>query len=134
MEYKKYIARKRARFKGACGPVNIPCGTELQVEGDFICLDGTPICFPEGQDSLANFCQNDDGCGLKRGKLVEAILSRLNKRDQDHQTRWNKVWGDSLCQRYKRPEHEDYWLWAPAFYNAPVLDLMHIAALVGAKT
>ena len=35
MEYKTYIARKRARFNAASGPVNIPYGTPLQVEGDF---------------------------------------------------------------------------------------------------
>ena len=40
MEHKTYIARKHARFDAVCGPVNIPYGTPLQVEGDFLCLDG----------------------------------------------------------------------------------------------
>lgn len=132
MEHKTYITRKRARFKSASGPVNIPYGTPLQLEGDFLCLDGKPICYPEGQNFCEFFTQNDDGNGLLRGKLVGAILSRLEKRDKNHQSRWNKVWADALCQRYRRTEHEDYWIWNPDFFNAPVMDLRHIAALVGA--
>ena len=132
MEHKTYIARKHARFDAVCGPVNIPYGTPLQVEGDFLCLDGKPLCYPESQTSLNFFSQNDDGNGLQRGKLVGAVLSRLEKRDSNHQKRWNKVWADPLCQRYRRAEHEDYWIWNPDFFSAPVLDLRHIAALVGA--
>ena len=41
------------------------------------------------------------------------------------------VWADPLCQKYKRPEHEDFWIWNHDFYDAPVEDLWHIAALVG---
>ena len=44
----------------------------------------------------------------------------------------SKVWADPLCQNYKRPEHEDFWIWNHDFYDAPVEDLRHIAALVGA--
>ena len=43
------------------------------------------------------------------------------------------MWADPLCQKYKRPEHEDFWIWNHDFYDAPVEDLRHIAALVGAK-
>jgi len=35
-----------------------------------------------------------------------------------------------LCQKYRRPESEDYWLWARAFFDAPIFDLQAIAALV----
>lgn len=31
---------------------------------------------------------------------------------------------------YRRPESEDYWLWARAFFDAPIFDLQAIAALV----
>lgn len=132
MEHKTYITRKRARFNSVSGPVNIPYGTPLQVEGDFLCLNGKPICYPESQSSLDFFSQNDDGDGLQRGKLVGDILSRLDKRDKNHQSRWDKVWADRLCQRYKRPDHEERWIWNAAFFSAPVVDLRHIAALIGA--
>ena len=64
---------------------------------------------------------------------MEAIVTTLKKQDEAHQHRWNKVWSDKLCQKYKRPEHEDYWIWSFDFYNAPVEDLRYIAGLVGAK-
>lgn len=132
MKHKTYITRKRAKFNSACGPVNIPYGTPLEVEGDFLCLDGKPLCYPESQTALDFFSQNDDGNGLQRGKLVGAILSRLDKRDKDHQSRWDKIWADALCKKYKRPDHEERWIWNPGFFNAPVMDLRHITALIGA--
>lgn len=132
MEYRSYIARRRARFDSISGPVNIPWGTPLGAEEGFILLDGRPICTTTSQNAYDNFSQNDDGQGLERGGLVSSILGRLEKRDTQHQARWNKVWGDAACQKYKRPEHEDFWLWSHDFYNAPIDDLRHIAALIGA--
>lgn len=43
------------------------------------------------------------------------------------------MWEDPLCQKYKRPEHADFWLWNHAFYEAPVEDLRHIARLIGLR-
>lgn len=133
MEYGSYIARRRARFDGISGPVNIPWGTPLEAEGGYILLAGKPICTTTSQNAYDNFVQGDDGRGRERGALVAAILGRLEKRDAQHQTRWNKVWGDDACQKYKRPEHQDFWLWNHDFYNAPIDDLRHIASLIGAE-
>ena len=105
MEYKTYITRKRAKFNAICGPVNIPYGTALENQGGFL---------------------------MHQGQQVSRIITRLNRRDQHYQDRWNKIWADSLSQKYKRPEHEDHWIWNFDFYNAPVEDLRHIAALIGA--
>ena len=82
------------------------------------------------QNALDYFVQDDDGAGDLRGKLVDSIQRCLERRDADYQTRWDKVWSSALCQKYRRPESEDYWLWAAAFYDAPLCDLMAIAALV----
>ena len=38
MQYENYLARKRARFEGICGHVNIPYGTTLTVQDGFIML------------------------------------------------------------------------------------------------
>ena len=76
------------------------------------------------------FVQDDDGAGDLRGKLVDSIQRCLERRDAAYQTRWDKVWSSALCQRYRRPESDDHWLWARAFYDAPVIDLRAIAALV----
>lgn len=134
MSHKIYVARRRARFKGCNGQqVNIPYGSILEAQDGFLLWEGQPLCVDTSQNAHDFFSQNDDDQGQERGALVAAILSRLEKRDKDHQARWDKVWGDALCQKYKRAEHEDFWLWNHDFFNAPVEDLRHIAALVGAK-
>ena len=132
MRHEKYIARKRARFNAIGGhPVNIPYGTALECKGGFIMWQGKKLCYPTSQLAFEFFSQNDDGNGLKRGELVGKILSRLEKQDGNHQNRWDKIWADSLCRKYRRAEHEEHWIWNPDFFSAPVLDLRRIAALVG---
>jgi hypothetical protein len=132
MQYKNYLCRKRARFDGISGQVNIPYGTALICQDGFLMHQNKPLCGITSQNAYDFFSQNDDGMGLERGDLVGRILSKLQKRDAGYQARWNKVWGDSRCQKYKRPEHEDHWIWNFDFYNGPVEDLRYIAALIGA--
>lgn len=129
MEYHNYIAKKRARFHAICGDVNIPYGTELTAKDGFLYLDGNPICCTSSQNAYDYFSQNDDGCGEERGKLTTEILKRMSKPGTNHQERWNKIWEDQICQKYKRPEHED-WVWNYDFYNAPTFDLWHIKRLI----
>lgn len=141
MDHKIYVARRRAKFKGCNGQqVNIPYGSILEAQDGFLLWKGQPLCVDTSQNAHDFFSQNDDDQGQERGALVAAILSRLEvppgageKRRTEIQDRWNKVWGDALCQKYKRAEHEDFWIWSHDFYNAPVADLRHIAALVGAN-
>jgi hypothetical protein len=127
-----YFTRKRARFKAICGEVNIPYGTALVNLGGFLVWNDLPVCGVSSQNAFDFFSQNDDGMGKERGDLVGRILSKLEKKDANHQTRWNKVWNDPLCQQYRRPEHEEHWIWNYEFYNGPVDDLRHIADLIGA--
>ena len=132
MQYKNYLCRKRARFDGISGQVNIPYGTALICQDGFLMHQNKPLCGITSQNAYDFFSQNDDGMGRERGDLVGRILSRLQKRDSGYQARWNKVWEDARCQKYKRPEHEDHWIWNFDFYNVPVEDLRHIAGLIGA--
>lgn len=132
MQYKNYLCRKRARFDGISGQVNIPYGTALICQDGFLMHQNKPLCGITSQSAYDFFSQNDDGMGRERGDLVGRILSKLQKRDAGYQARWNKVWEDSRCQKYKRPEHEDHWIWNFDFYNGPVEDLRYIAALIGA--
>lgn len=132
MQYKNYLCRKRARFDGISGQVNIPYGTALICQDGFLMHQNKPLCGITSQNAYDFFSQNDDGMGRERGDLVGRILSKLQKRDAGYQARWNKVWGDSRCQKYKRPEHEDHWIWNFDFYNGPVEDLRYIADLIGA--
>lgn len=132
MQYKNYLCRKRARFEGISGQVNIPYGTALICQDGFLMHQNKQLCGITSQNAYDFFSQNDDGMGRERGNLVGRILSKLQKRDAGYQARWNKVWEDSRCQKYKRPEHEDHWIWNFDFYNGPVEDLRYIAALIGA--
>ena len=132
MQYKNYLCRKRARFDGISGQVNIPYGTALICQDGFLMHQNKPLCGITSQNAYDFFSQNDDGMGRERGDLVGRILSRLQKRDSGYQARWNKVWEDARCQKYKRPEHENHWIWNFDFYNGPVEDLRHIAGLIGA--
>ena len=135
MEHIRYIARQRARFKGLSGPVNIPWGAALENEGGFLMWRGEQLCAATSQNAFDFFSHDDDGQGRERGALVTAILACLQPQgpEDDCQARWDKVWGDTMCQQYRRSEHEDHWIWSYDFYNAPTVDLWHIARLVGAK-
>ena len=132
MQYKNYLCRKRARFDGISGQVNIPYGTALICQDGFLMHQNKPLCGITSQNAYDFFSQNDDGMGRERGDLVGRFLTRLQSRDSGYQDRWNKVWEDARCQKYKRPEHEDHWIWNFDFYNGPVEDLRHIAGLIGA--
>lgn len=128
-----YVTIKRAKFKSISGPVNIPYGAELECVNGSICKDGKPICRITSHNAHEFFAPNDDGNGLSRGMLIRSIKATLENRDSEYQARWDKVWDDKICQKYKRIEHEDFWLWNHEFYCAPMFDLWHIARLVGAN-
>ena len=127
-----YVAARRARFLGISGPVNIPRGTRLEQQGRYIYHEGRQICTVKSKAAHDFLAPDDDGQGLERGRLIAAIRSRLEKRDAGYQARWNKLWGAPRFWRYRRPEHEDFWVWNQAFYEAPICDLQSIARLVGA--
>lgn len=128
-----YIAIKRARFFSLSGDVNIPYGTKINCIDGILSIEGKPLCGDHSQNAYDFFTRDDDGNGLLRGKLTQAIQTTLQKRGKDHQARWDKVWEDPICQKYKRSEHTDYWLWSHDFFNAEITDLRHIANLIGAK-
>jgi len=141
MSRKTYIARRRAKFKGCNGQqVNIPYGSILETQDGFLMWKGQCLCVDTSQNAYDFFSHNDDGQGRERGVLVAAILARLEtppraskERLKEIQGRWDKVWGEPRCQKYKRPEHKDFWTWNFEFFNAPVDDLRYIADLIGAR-
>ena len=130
VEHERFIARRRARFDGIDGKVNIPYGTALTCQDGFLMHKNQRVCAVGSQNGMDCFVQDDDGNGTLRGELVGNIQRGLERRDAAYQTRWNRVWASALCQKYRRPESEDYWLWARAFFDAPIFDLQAIAALV----
>ena len=128
-----YIVHRRFKGKAICGDVNIPAMTDVEEVDGVILYDGKPICFVASENANQYFARNDDGNGMLRGNLTQAIHKTLSKRDEKYQERWDKVWDDPVCQPYKRTEYADYWLWNADFYNADIDVLEHIARLVGVE-
>lgn len=134
MNNMKYITHQR--FKKPClrGSVNIPALTICETVENIIVYNGKPVCFTTSEDAYQYFARNDDGQGLRRGKLTRAIQKKLeNRSDPLYQTRWDAIWNDLICQKYKRTDHSDHWLWNHDFFNAPIEDLQYIARLIGVK-
>ena len=83
--YNKYVAIRRYKKLAQCGNVNIPYGTECAVVNSHITCDKGTICFVASQDAFDYFSQNDDGNGLERGRLTQAIIKRLDRTEHDPQ-------------------------------------------------
>ena len=124
-----YIAHTRFRGKALCGRVNIPAGTKCRESGGVILYGGGAVCAARSENAHQYFARDDDGCGMERGRLTRQIQKTLQKRDKHYQDRWDRIWADPICQKYKRCEHEDFWLWNHEFFNAPIFDLRHIAGI-----
>lgn len=129
----KYVVHRRFKDKAICGEVNLPAMTVCEENGGYIFHDGKLLCVVTSENTHQFFARDDDGAGMLRGKLTQAIQKTLAKRDANYQNRWDKVWDDPACQPYKRIEYADFWLWNHDFFNADIDTLRHIAKLVGAK-
>ena len=127
----KYILHRRFRDNAICGEVNLPYGTECEYKDNILTVNDMSICVSASENAHQYFAINDDGKGLYRGKLTQAIQKCLSKRDDNYQNRWDKIWNSDRCQKYKRIEHADFWLWNHDFFNAPIEDLEYIANLIG---
>lgn len=134
----EYIVCMRFRQKAICGEVNLPAMTKCEAVGNVISFRGKELCVTTSKNAHQYFARNDDGHGMLRGSLIRDIIKALgtnndHRTDNAYQDKWDAVWADSRCQRYKRVEHTDHWLWNHDFYNAPIEDLQYIARLVGAN-
>ena len=69
----RYVCHRRARFEGISGRVNIPYGAALERRGDFLYYQGRQLCAARSQRAHEHFKRDDDGQGLRRGALTEAI-------------------------------------------------------------
>ena len=126
-----YICFNSFKQNALCGEVNIKYGKKLDEENNVISYCGNPICYTKSQNAYDYFARNDDGKGLERGKLTAEIIKLLNNRkDGKYQDRWDRIWGDLSLLKYKRPEHDDYWLWNYDFFNASIEELNRIKSMI----
>lgn len=133
----QYITHRRFRTTADCGAVNLPYGTICEERNGWIYHESRRLCTARSENAHQYFARNDDGNGTIRGILTQGIQKALRIRKgetpAERDKRWEKVWSDPVCQKYKREEHADFWIWNHAFFNAPIDDLSHIASLVGAR-
>lgn len=110
--------------------VSLPALTILYDNEHIIFKDFKPIMLDSCENCYNYMARNNDNNGLKRGELTQKILRKLSRakfeKQDDYIKQWDKIWNDPLCNNYKRADHEDYWLWNHAFYNAPIYDLEYI--------
>lgn len=128
----EYIVHKRFKGQAICGYVNLPTTTECKNVDGVIMYGDKPICVATSENAHQYFARNDDSNGLERGNLTQRIIRKLSRKDSKHQERWNIVWDDVICQKYRNKMHGDYWLWSHAFYKADIEDLRYITKLIGA--
>lgn len=129
----RYIIHKRFKDDAMCGKVNIPALSVCEEKDNTIYFNDKPICFASSENAHQYFARNDDKQGVERGKLTQTIQHKLSKRDGEYQNRWDKIWEDKVCQKYKLKEYDDFWLWNHEFFNAEIDDLQYIAKLINAE-
>lgn len=136
----KYISHRRFKGESISGAVNIPAQTPLAEFNGVLFWGEKAICTVVSENAHQYFAINNDGNGLLRGNLTQAIQSVLRRPTSTDEAaialaekRWDRVWADKLCATYKRAEYNDFWLWNHEFFGAPIFHLQYIARLVEAK-
>ena len=125
----KYLVTKRFKTKAICGEVNLPYGTECFSQGNVIYRqDKQPLCLITSENAHMYFTVNDDGLAKERRQLIEDIAKLLS--DKKMEKRWDVVWNDLTCRKYKRKEFADFWLWNHDFYGASLDDLQYIKKIL----
>lgn len=132
-----YITTKRFKRKGIDGDFNIPYGTAIESENGYLWHEDKRICSEKSAVMREYFARDDDGLGQKRSRITHSIIDAMLMQDgetkEDWQKRWDVLWDDPVCNKYRKDYSETTFLWGIEFYNAPLLDLYHIAALAGVK-
>lgn len=97
-----YIIHDRFKGEALCGPVNLKATSLCWMVDGIIYYEGRPLCYTTSENAYEHIARDDDGCGMQRGQLTTAIKRRLAKRDDRYQERWDRVWADPMCQRFRR--------------------------------
>ena len=126
----KYLVTRRFKTKAICGEVNLAYGTECFSQGNVIYRqDKQPLCLITSENAHMYFTVNDDGLAKERRQLIEDIAKLLSD-EKRMKKRWDVVWNDLTCRKYKRKEFADFWLWNHDFYGASLDDLQYIKKLL----
>ena len=124
----EYVCHKRYKKIGASGrEYNFSYGKKLQSIGKFIAYDNAAVCCITSDDAFRHFARNDDGNGLKRGKLTYDIAYAPKKPNKDNGFRFTDEQVKMLKKEYKRfLVKTDVILFNEKFFNADIKDLEKI--------
>ena len=126
----KYLVTRGFEAKAMCGEVNLAYGTECFSQGNVIYRqDKQPLCLITSENAHMYFTVNDDGLAKERRQLIEDIAKLLSDGSR-MEKRWDVVWNDLTCRKYKRKELADFWLWNHDFYGASLDDLQYIKKIL----
>lgn len=126
----KYITYLRFQGNSISGNINLPALTEIVEQNGTLYFQDKPICLATSENAHKHFARDDDNMGMERGSLIKQIIKLLSKQDKNYQNRWDKIWKDTLCQKFKHSFHTNNWLWNHSFYNADIKDLKYIYILI----
>lgn len=137
----RYIVHKRIRATGLSGAMNLPFGTVCESDGCQIMFKGKPLVFVNSELGHQYFSRDDDGNGVERGALTQAIqkATRRPSRNasktawEEYNRRWETIWGDPALLKFKRPEDPDFWYWGDGLFNADIEELRALAQKLGIK-
>ncbi len=151
----QYIAHRR--FRGVTlnkKHINIPFGSECESSNGILYYNGSRLMTERSENCYQYFARNDDGNGLRRGKLTQEILKllrplsypakvppqwtvmsqrQINAIAENRaflQRAWERIWGDLRLRKFKRVEFADHWTWNHDFYNAAISDLEYILNII----
>ena len=125
----EYIVHHRLKGISICGAVNLPYGTQLQSRGKFLLCDKGTVCAIDSEQGHKYIARNDDGMGLRRGKLTYQIsYSQIGKGQ-----RFSPAQISILTTKYSRFLRDDcdFILFNNRFYAAEIDDLEQIAKDLG---
>lgn len=128
----KYICYKRFRGKILSKTiVNIPYGTEFESSGNFLYdHDGKYMMATTSFNCHQHFSRNDDGQGLRRGKLAYAIA--FAPRGKSYRFSEDEI--AMLTRDYQRfLKPTDMILFNNDFFNAEVSELEELAKKLNIK-
>ena len=128
-ELMKYIVHRDFSLDN----INLPKNTVCECDGSIVVYNGKIICGAKSERAHQFLSVDDDGNGILRGQLTQRIQKILSTKDDNYHSRWDRVWEDSVCQKYRREDHPEHWLWNHDFFSAEISDLEYIISLIDTK-